>query len=84
VLLARRSGAPGTDELLTLLDDDLASDAALAAALNALRKHPAVDDARDVVKQRADLARSQLDPLPDGPARAALEALCDLVVTRTG
>lgn len=84
VLLARRSDAPGTDELLTLLDDDLASDAALAAALKALRKHPAVDDARDVVKQRADLARSQLDPLPDGPARAALEALCDLVVTRTG
>jgi heptaprenyl diphosphate synthase len=84
VLLARRSDDPASEELLALLDEDLTADDALAAALGALRKHPAVDEARDVVRQRAELARFQLDPLPDGPARAALEALCDLVVTRTG
>jgi heptaprenyl diphosphate synthase len=84
VLLARRSDDPSTDELLALLDDDLSGDDALAAALGALRKHPSVDEAREVVRQRVDRARAALDPLPDGPARAALEALCDLVVTRTG
>ena len=83
-LLARRSDDPATAELLDLLEADLSTDAALAAALSALRRHPALDEARDVVRQRADSARALLDPLPDVPARAALEALCDLVVTRTG
>ena len=32
---------------------------------------------------RADLARLMLEPLPLGPARSALEELCDTVVTRS-
>ena len=39
----------------------------------------AIDDLRRV----ADDARSVLAPLPAGPIRAALESLCDSVVTRT-
>ncbi len=39
--------------------------------------------ARDELARWADAARDGLAPLPDVPAKAALEALCDLVVGRT-
>ncbi|HEX7354600.1 MAG TPA: polyprenyl synthetase family protein [Mycobacteriales bacterium] len=63
---------------------DLSDDAAFAAALAALRGSPAIGAAREMTARWADQARSALDRLPDGAPRAALAALCDLVVTRTG
>jgi heptaprenyl diphosphate synthase len=42
-----------------------------------------LDEAREVVRSRAEQARDLLGDLPDVPARAALASLCDLVVTRT-
>jgi heptaprenyl diphosphate synthase len=54
-----------------------------AEALRLLRAHPAMARAQAVVRRYADDARAVLAPLPDVPARRALEALCDSVVTRT-
>ena len=84
VLLARRSSDEAADaRLLELLDSDLSDEARQAEVLELLRRHPALEEARDVVRRRADEARALLDSLPAGPARSALAALCDLVVTRT-
>ena len=84
VLLARRSSDEAADaRLLELLDSDLSDEARQAEVLELLRRHPALEEARDVVRRRADEALALLDSLPIGPARSALAALCDLVVTRT-
>lgn len=63
---------------------DLSSDAAFDAALVALRSSPAMDAARAMTGRWAAQARASLADLPPTPARAALDSLCDLVVTRTG
>jgi heptaprenyl diphosphate synthase len=41
-------------------------------------------EARATLSSYADAARAMLTELPDVPARAALAALCDLVIERTG
>jgi len=82
-LLARQSSDPADRRLLELLDSDLSNDASLAEVLELLRRHPSVDQARAEVQRRAKAARSLLSALPDGPARAALEEICDTVTTRT-
>ena len=43
-----------------------------------------MDEARATTRGYADAARAMLADLPDVPARAALEALSDLVIDRTG
>ena len=83
VLLAQRSAGPGDARLLELLGSDLTDGARHAETLDLLRRHPALEEARRQVRGRADRARSLLDSLPDRPARSALAALCDVVVTRT-
>ncbi len=70
--------------LRELLAGDLSDDEPHAEALKLLQEHPAVDRARAEVARWADEARATLQDLPEVPARDALEALCDLVVTRTG
>ncbi len=68
-------------ELLTsgpLIDDDLH-----AEALELLRDSSALKQARETVRGYAELARRQLQPLPDVPARRALESLCDVIADRT-
>ena len=62
---------------------DLSSDDVLATTLTELRAHPALERARAALQQEADAARACLAGLPDIPARAALDALCDVVVART-
>ena len=84
VLLARRSTDPADARLLELLDADLDDDALHAEALDLLRKHPAMDEARAYVLQRAREARELLTVLPEGsPVRAALDAFAEVVATRT-
>jgi heptaprenyl diphosphate synthase len=63
---------------------DLADDEVVATTLQQLRAHPALERAREVLQAEADAARECLLELPDIPARAALDALCDVVVARTG
>ena len=86
VLIFRAQADPSdpTDaRLLELLDSDLTDDARLAETLAVLRDHPSLQQAEDDVRRRADDARKLLEDLPEGSARAALESLCDLVVTRS-
>jgi heptaprenyl diphosphate synthase len=83
VLMARTSTDPADARLLELLDSDLADDGRHAEALDLLRKHPALDEARAYVIARAHEAKALLTALPDGPVRAALEEFADVVATRT-
>jgi heptaprenyl diphosphate synthase len=83
VLFAQRSTDPGDARLLELLSSDLTDDALHAEALGLLRKHPAMEEARCYVRDRADEARAHLAGVPDGPAREALDAFAELIATRT-
>ena len=83
VLIAQRSTDPADARLLELLDADLSDDALHGEALDLLRKHPAMDEARAYVRQRADEARELLKALPEGPVREALDAFAEVIATRT-
>ena len=84
VLHARRSERRSDGRLLELLDADLEDDALHAEALALLRADPAMDAARAELHRWAEQARSTLEPLPAGAAKAALLELCALVVSRSG
>ena len=83
VLIARRSTDPGDARLLELLDADLSDDVLHAETLALLRAHPAMGEARAYVVNLAGEAKGLLKVLPEGPARAALEAFADAVATRS-
>ncbi|WP_098455196.1 polyprenyl synthetase family protein [Sanguibacter antarcticus] len=70
-------------ELLGLLDGDLASDADLERAVGALRTHAVVEETRAQAIAWARAAVAELEPLPDGPVRAALVSFADALVDRT-
>src|SRR3954469_16299883 len=82
VLLLRRAARPEDAQLLAALDGPL-DDATLAATVRSLRAHPVMAEARAEVQRWADDARATLAPLPDVPAKVALESLCDFVVRRS-
>ncbi len=85
VLHALRSAGPGDARLVELLTDgDLTDPAARAETLALLRAHPAMDMARADLRSWADRARTDILGLPDVPARAAFEAMCEFVIDRTG
>ncbi|WP_425553947.1 polyprenyl synthetase family protein [Dactylosporangium salmoneum] len=54
-----------------------------AEALGLLRDSRALKQARETVRGYADRARASLAVLPEAPARAALESLCDFIADRT-
>ncbi len=70
--------------LQDLLSGDLMDDAHHAEALRLLRTHPAMAEARHTLAAYAAEAKEIAAVLPDVPARAALFALADFVVARTG
>ncbi|MFJ6571555.1 polyprenyl synthetase family protein [Streptomyces sp. NPDC091292] len=70
--------------LCELLDSDLSDDARHREALERLRAHPALDQARRDTVRYAQEARGTLAPLPECDAKAALVELCDAVVHRAG
>jgi heptaprenyl diphosphate synthase len=83
--LIAMSSPDGRDmRLKELLSRPLIVDDEHAEALAMLRGHPALEEARAEARRWAADARAQLQSLPEGPARQALELLCDYVVTRTG
>ena len=71
------------DRLRDLLSRPLPNDAEHAEALAALRVHPAMDQAREVLEQWADRARERLTALPDCDAKQAMISLVDSVAYRT-
>ncbi|HET8586940.1 MAG TPA: polyprenyl synthetase family protein, partial [Candidatus Limnocylindria bacterium] len=84
VLYALQSGAPDGERLRSLVSRPITDDDDVAEALALLRSSPAIGEARTVLDGYARRARARLRDLPDLPARAALEALTDLVTARTG
>lgn len=83
VLYALRSDAPGEARLRHLLtSEDLTDPELHAEALGLLRQSPAMEEARRSVRQWVAGARDLVGQLPDVPARAAFESLCDFVTTR--
>jgi heptaprenyl diphosphate synthase len=82
-LMAAASTDPADDRLRALLGRPLTDDAEHAEALELLRAHPAMDQARAYVVERATEAKALLSVLPEGPVRAALEAFADVVATRS-
>ena len=83
VLMARAANDPADARLIELLDGDLADDDRHAEALDLLRKHAALDEARAYVVARAQEAKAQLAVVPEGPVRDALEAFADIVAVRS-
>ena len=83
VLMARASGDAADARLHELLDADLTDDALHAEALQLLREHRALDEARAYVVARAEEAKALLTALPDGAVREALEAFADIVAIRS-
>jgi heptaprenyl diphosphate synthase len=69
--------------LRELLSRAITDDAEHAEALAALRVHPAMDQAREVLEQWADRARDRLAALPDCDAKSAMVTLVDSVAYRT-
>jgi heptaprenyl diphosphate synthase len=85
VLHALRAAGPGDERLRELLlGADLTDESLHAEALRLLRSHPAMEAARADLRSWVKVARDEISALPDVPARAAFEALCDYVVDRTG
>ena len=82
VLMARAAAAPADARLLALLDSDLSDDDRHAEALDLLRKHPAMAEARAYVVAQAAEAKAKLAVVPPGPVREALEAFADIVAVR--
>jgi heptaprenyl diphosphate synthase len=66
-----------------LADGPVTDDALHAEALELLRESVALKLARETVRDYAEQARAELSHLPAGPARAALESLCDVIADRT-
>jgi len=84
VLYALGSGDRASRRLAEIVQGPVTDDDLHAEALTLLRDSVGMDRARATVREYADQARAQLTRLPDVPARAALETLCDFVVHRTG
>ena len=94
-----REGVPTLPVLYALADDDtdasamrlreilaigpITDEALHAEALALLRESVAMKRARETVRTYAEEARAELAPLPDGPPRRAMEALCDFIADRT-
>ncbi|MGH3444245.1 MAG: polyprenyl synthetase family protein, partial [Nocardioidaceae bacterium] len=77
------SGDVAAERLRELVEAGLGDDTRHAEALRLLRTHPAMDEARTYVMDRAREAQRLLEAVPAGPARDALDAFAELVATRS-
>ena len=84
VLYALQSTDPAGSRLRELISKPLDDDAEHAEALTLLRSSEALEQARHTMLEYAESARATITGLPEVPAKAALQALADLVVVRTG
>jgi heptaprenyl diphosphate synthase len=85
VLLLRNAAAEGDQsavELLKLIDGDLSSDEALAAAVAGLREHRVTAESWVVARASADEAIAALAPLPEGVVKSSLTSFALAVVDR--
>jgi heptaprenyl diphosphate synthase len=81
ILYLLRRGGPDADRLAAVLDGDH-DNGAVSAALDLLRRSPALTEARRSAEAEVDAARAALEGVPSGPVRAALQAVADQVLDR--
>jgi heptaprenyl diphosphate synthase len=84
VLYALQAEDANARRLEQLMSRGFGADGALAEAVDLLRGHPAMSRARADLAGWSSKARECLAPLPDGAPKAALAALADFVIDRTG
>ncbi|HEX8093302.1 polyprenyl synthetase family protein [Jatrophihabitans sp.] len=84
VLYALQATDPAGSRLRELISKPLQDDGEHAEALALLRSSEAIQQARHTMLQYAESARATISGLPDVPAKAALQAMADLVVVRSG
>ena len=84
MLLVLASEDAASARLRELLATDLADSARLAEALDLLRAHPAMQEARHRLTAYTDEARAVAAELPAGACQDALLALTEYVLARTG
>ena len=84
VLLVLAQDDAASARLRELLGQSLSSDERLAEALELLRAHPAMTQARARLTSYVDEAREVAGRLPAGPTRDALLTLSDFLLARTG
>src|SRR5690606_4283605 len=87
VLLLQRRAAEGRIDpegaaVLERLASDLGSDSALRAAVEQLRDHDVLEEARELARQWARDAVAELAPLPEGTVKEALKDFAGLMVDR--
>jgi heptaprenyl diphosphate synthase len=84
VLYALRSADAPDSRLRALVSKPLTDEAEHTEALRLLRNSAAIEQAKQTLIDYAEAARATLSAVPEMPAKAALAALADLVVVRTG
>ncbi|WP_308416585.1 polyprenyl synthetase family protein [Streptomyces sp. AJS327] len=88
LLYAVRDTGPASDRLRELLESvpegNGLDDDAREEALGLLRSHPALDRTREQLETYVQRAKDALAPLPEGPARDGLAAMCVAVAHRAG
>lgn len=83
ILMLRGSSKPEDVALLGRIDAGLQDDAELREVVTRLREHPIMAEARIEVERRAEVAKSYLLDLPEGPAKDALISVCRDLVERS-
>jgi all-trans-nonaprenyl-diphosphate synthase len=69
-------------ELRELIDSEFMEEGSLDAAISLVHRSGGIDRARELAKQKGDLARQALDSLPQGPLRQSLDRMVDYVLER--
>ena len=82
-LLVQKANRPEDQTLLTSLAAPISDEHEVAEVLNALRSHPALDEARTITLQYAENSRKLLSSLPVNETTSAFLTLCNSLVTRS-
>ena len=82
-LLVQKANRPEDQKLITSLAAPISDEREVIEVLNALRSHPALDEARTITLQYAENSRKLLSSLPVNETTSAFLTLCDSLVTRS-
>ncbi|MSO33165.1 MAG: polyprenyl synthetase family protein [Candidatus Nanopelagicaceae bacterium] len=82
-LLVQKANRPEDQKLIASLAGPISDENEVAKVLNALRVHPALEEARTIAMQYAENSRKLLSVLPVNETTSAFLTLCDSLVTRS-
>jgi len=82
-LLVQKANRPEDQKLITSLAGPISDEHEVTEVLNALRSHPALDEALTIALQYAENSRKLLSSLPVNETTSAFLTLCDSLVTRS-